>query len=325
VIIDGVTIQNGFSDGIDPDCSRYVRISNCFVESVDDAIVLKSSGALGERRSTEYVTVDNCVLRTASIHFKCGTESCGDFRNIAATNCVFQGGMGMRHGNPGIALYTADGGTLDGVAIDNIVMRDVGTPLAILRSDRDRCALGNGPGPLNSVRIANVIASGANLPGAPATGISIEGLSIAMVNAGIGPKTLEAIPEFPKEYPQPTMFGPLPAFGLFLRHLSKISLRDLQLQAPAQEERPAIVADDVDALQLLGYTDDGAESGSHLWFNNVRNSVAECIQTSPASRHSYRVSGAKTKDLYFKGNGSFDWNRSLEVDANVPRQAVHQQ
>jgi hypothetical protein len=332
VTIDGITIQNGFSDGIDPDCSRYVTISNCFIESVDDAIVLKSSGALGERKSTEYVTVDNCVLRTASIHFKCGTESCGDFRNIAVANCVFQGGMGMRHGNPGIALYTADGGTLENAAISNIVMRDVGTPIAILRNDRDRCALGNGPGPLNSVHIANVIATGAKLPsviaglpGAPVTGIYIEGLSIAMADTGIGPETLEAIPESPKQYPQPTMFGPLPTFGFYLRHVSTISMRDLQLRASTQEQRPAIVADDVDALQLLGYTDDSGKTGSHLWFNNVRDSVAECIFTFPASPHSYRVSGTKTTNLYFKGTGSFNWNQVLLVDARVPRHAVHQQ
>jgi polygalacturonase len=53
VTIYGVTIQNGFSDGIDPDFSRNVRISNCFVESVDAAICLKASGALGERRAME--------------------------------------------------------------------------------------------------------------------------------------------------------------------------------------------------------------------------------------------------------------------------------
>lgn len=337
VTIDGVTIQNGFSDGIDPDCCRYVRISNCLVESVDDAIVLKSSGALGERRPTEYVTVDNCILRTASIHFKCGTESCGDFRNIAVSNCVFQGGMGMRHGNPGIALYSADGGALDNVAISNIVMRDVGTPLAIVRNDRDRCTIGNGPGPINSIRIANVIASGAKLPsviaglpGAPVTGISIDGMSLAMVGVSTVSKTLEAIPESPKAYPQPTMFGPLPAYGLFMRHVSAISLRDLQIQASVQEALPAIVADDVDAMQLLGFTDGGGKSASHLWFNNVRNSIVECICTLPAPPHSYHVSGARTANLDFKrigpkGIGLHDWNRALQIDADVPRHAVHQQ
>lgn len=332
VTVDGVTIQNGFSDGIDPDCCRYVRITNCFVESVDDAIVLKTSGALGERWSTEYITVDNCILRTASIHFKCGTESCGDFRNIAVSNCVFQGGMGMRHGNPGIALYAADGGSIDNVAISNIVMCDVGTPLAILRNNRDRCAFGNGPGPISSVRIANVIATGARLPSviaglpdAPVTGVSIDGMSITMANSSAGSKTLDAIPESPKEYPQPTMFGPLPAFGLFLRHVSTISLRDLRLQAAAQEVLPAIVADDVDEMQLLGFTDDGGESASQLRFNNVRNSVAECICTLPLPPHSYRVSGAKTTNLYFKGIGSPDWDRVLLVEADVPHHAIHQQ
>jgi hypothetical protein len=177
-----------------------------------------------------------------------------------------------------------------------------------------------------------VIASGAKLPsviaglpGAPAAGISIEGLSIAMANTGTGPRTLEEIPESPKEYPQPTMFGPLPAFGLFLRHVSEVRLQGLELKALAQEERPALVVDDAEALELLGYTDDGEESGSHLWFNNVRNSVAECIRTLPASPGSYRVSGTKTNNLYFKSTDSSESDRALAIDANVPQHAVHQQ
>ncbi len=36
----------------------------------------------------EHVTVTNCVLRTASIHLKCGTESLGDFRDITFSNVV---------------------------------------------------------------------------------------------------------------------------------------------------------------------------------------------------------------------------------------------
>ena len=43
----GVTIRNGYSDGVDPDCCRNVRIANCHIESRDDAVVLKTSLALG--------------------------------------------------------------------------------------------------------------------------------------------------------------------------------------------------------------------------------------------------------------------------------------
>ena len=331
VTIDGVTLRNGFSDGIDPDCSRYVRITNCFVESVDDAICLKSSYALGELRPTEYVTVDNCILRTASIHFKCGTESCGGFREIAVSNCVFQGGMGMRHGNPGIALYTTDGGALEDVVISNIVMRDVGTPLAIMRGNWDTCSLGP-PGPLATVRISNVVASGAKLPSViaglpdwPVTGVSIDGFSVSMANSGTGATALETIPEVPHKYPQPTMFGPLPAFGIFVRHASDVNLRDLHLQPAPGENRAAIVADDVDDLQLLDFEDLSNTSDPHLWFKDVRNSVVESIGAPPSRSQSYRVDGAETANLSFVNKTALSGqNPVLDVGQTVPPGAVRQ-
>src|SRR5262249_7290526 len=62
VDIRGVNIRNGYSDGIDPDCCRNVRIAGCRIESRDDAIVAKASLALGVRRSTENIVVTDCVL-----------------------------------------------------------------------------------------------------------------------------------------------------------------------------------------------------------------------------------------------------------------------
>jgi len=64
VDVQRVTIRNGYSDGIDPDCCRNVRITGCDIESRDDAIVLKTSLALGARRATQDVTVSDCRLTT---------------------------------------------------------------------------------------------------------------------------------------------------------------------------------------------------------------------------------------------------------------------
>ena len=83
VDVDGVTIFNGYADGIDPDCCQFVRIANCYVETFDDAIVPKTSPSLGYLRATENVTVTNCVLTTSCYALKLGTESSGDFKNIA--------------------------------------------------------------------------------------------------------------------------------------------------------------------------------------------------------------------------------------------------
>src|SRR5208282_99535 len=72
VDIDGVTMVDDYADGIDPDSCRYVRISNCYFDGWDDAIVAKASFALGYRRSTENLTVTNCVLTTNSCYLKFG-------------------------------------------------------------------------------------------------------------------------------------------------------------------------------------------------------------------------------------------------------------
>src|SRR6185295_8600453 len=57
VDIVGVTILNGYSDGIDPDCCQDVRITSCRIDTRDDAIAIKTSFALGRRRATRRVTV----------------------------------------------------------------------------------------------------------------------------------------------------------------------------------------------------------------------------------------------------------------------------
>ena len=104
VLIDGVTILNGFSDGIDPDSCRNVRISNCRIETIDDAIVPKASFSLGERRASENITVTNCILSTVCNGFKLGTESGGGFRRVAVDNCIITGHSNGRPATSGIAL-----------------------------------------------------------------------------------------------------------------------------------------------------------------------------------------------------------------------------
>lgn len=330
VEIHGVRIHAGRADGIDPDCCRHVVISDCFIESVDDSLCLKASGSLGQRGKTEHVTVTNCVLRTASIHFKCGTESCGDFRNITFSNCVLEGGVGMRHGNPGIAFYTVDEGDLEEIAVSNITMQNVGTPLAIVRGDRDRCHVGKGPGVLRGITIHNVRATGAKLPsviaglpGAPVQDIQISGFHVTTQAARKGRAASEVVPEAPKAYPEPVMFGELPAFGMFLRHVENVRLSEVQFQAPQGEQRPDLVADDVSFLRLRGHERRGEAAEVHLLLKDVQESFVECVAVIGPPRHAFQVVGSKTRDLYLQGQGSINWRTHLYVEKEVEKTAVH--
>jgi len=78
--VDNLTLDNlkidTNRDGMDIDCCRNVRVSNCSVNSPwDDAICLKSCYGLGFARSTDHVTITNCLRHPAAIRkARCSTQ-----------------------------------------------------------------------------------------------------------------------------------------------------------------------------------------------------------------------------------------------------------
>jgi polygalacturonase len=148
ITVDGVTVLNGYADGIDPDSCRYVRISNCYVDCYDDAICPKASPSMGmeNKRPVEDLTVTNCVLRTNSSNFKFGTESSGDFRNVAFTNSTMRPRETGKPPNSGIALESVDGSHIEGVVISNVSMIGVKTPIFVRLGNRGRGSIPKCPG-----------------------------------------------------------------------------------------------------------------------------------------------------------------------------------
>lgn len=279
--VDNFTLDNLIidtnRDGMDIDCCRNVRLSNCSVNSPwDDAIVLKSSFGLGYARSTEVVTITNCFVtggyeegtlldatmkrlpsdgranRTGRI--KLGTESNGGFKNITISNCVFDSCQGL-------ALETVDGGLLEDIAITNITMRDVvSAPIFLRLGRRMRGPAGVPIGKLRRVIISNVVSSNSAsrlaciISGIP--GYEIEDIKLSDIYLqpqGGGTANDAAIEPLEKEnaYPEPEMFGPMPAHGFFIRHVKGIEMTNIEINCSKEDARPAFVFEDVSDTDLL--------------------------------------------------------------------------
>ena len=69
---------------------------------------------------------------------------------------------------------------------------------------------------------------------------------------GCSPEELAAIPEWERRYPEFSMWKELPAWGLYIRHADNITLRNVTLRLNGDDYRPAIVADDVNGLEIVG-------------------------------------------------------------------------
>lgn len=104
-----------FPNGIDPDCCKDVMISNCLVETGDDAIVVKTTQLMTKKYGfSENIVVSNCVLTSRDSGVKIGTETHGDIRNIIISNCV------MKNCSRGIGIWTRDGGNISDIYIHHI-------------------------------------------------------------------------------------------------------------------------------------------------------------------------------------------------------------
>jgi hypothetical protein len=58
------------------------------------------------------------------------------------------------------------------------------------------------------------------------------------------------VPEQESEYPEFSMFGELPAWAFYVRHVNGLVMKNIIVKAEAPDYRPAFVFDDVQSLQL---------------------------------------------------------------------------
>ena len=289
--VDNLTIDNlkidTDRDGMDIDCCKNVRVSNCTVNSPwDDAIVPKSSFALGYNRACENMNITNCFVSGCyqlgtvldgtwkkftmeadrkvggTGRIKCGTESNGGFKNITISNCVFEGCQGL-------ALETVDGALLEDVAVTNITMRDIiSCPIFLRLGARLRGPKGTGDqstvvGTLRRVLLSNITCYnsaakfGSNITGIP--GYAVEDLKISdvyvqHVGGGTADQMKIEVPEDENKYPEPGMLGPLPAHGFYFRHVNRLEMSHVEVAPVAVDARAAIYLDDVHRADFFAIT-----------------------------------------------------------------------
>src|ERR1022692_4813310 len=163
--------------------------------------------------------------------------------NITISNCVFEGCQGY-------ALESEDGAQLEDITITNTTMRDlVSGPIFMrlgsrLRGPKESTKVGT----FKRILISNLdcynaaFKVGSILSGIP--GYSIEDVKLSNIYVEtVGGGAVDAAnvppPEFENKYPDPGMFGTMPAFGFFLRHVRNIEMSHVELASTAPDARPA--------------------------------------------------------------------------------------
>jgi len=314
--VDNLTIDNlkidTNRDAIDIDCCKHVRVSNCSLNSVnDDALVLKSSYALGYAAPTENITITNCAVMgfdegtfldgtykmtqkvapdkgevTGRIKF--GTESNGAFRNITISNCTFEHCRGF-------ALETVDGAILEDITISNITMRDIlNSPFFFRVGSRMR-----GPeelviGSCKRILIDNVIVTSSNpryaslimgIPGHYIEDIVLSNIWIKIKGGAPASQANVVVPELENSYPDPKEFGDIPAYGFFIRHAKNIQMNNINLEFEKPDARPVFILEDVKGADFYNVNAEVSEGSSLFWLKDVSDFSVERVNNLEKQSH----------------------------------------
>jgi hypothetical protein len=83
------------------------------------------------------------------------------------------------------------------------------------------------------------------IPGHAIEDLRLSNIRIAYRGGGTHADAALEPEEKEQEYPEPDMFGNIPAYGLFARHVNGLSVRDMVVTYAKSEYRPAVMLHDV--------------------------------------------------------------------------------
>ena len=315
VVIQGIVIRNPAigpnTDGIDLTGCRNVVISDCLIDTGDDAICLKSENPYGDTPLlSQNITVTNCIITSSTNGFKIGTATQGGFENITFSNSTIVSNdpdLAARM-IAGIAIEIVDGGWLDGLVITGIQIDDARAPLLIRRGNRSNQFPSEKAG-LRGVLIDGVHATGAiltssitGIPGMHVEDVRLSDIHIDTVFPGKKEWLRTPVPEVPEAYPQSRMFGWLPASGLYCRHVRGLTMKDVSFTAPPEEWRNTMIFDDVRQLTLGGFRTSSAQGGEPPIVLSETRDVWIYGATAPMNAKAFaKVDGSQTSNLLISG------------------------
>jgi hypothetical protein len=253
------------NDGIDLTDCKHVLVADCQINAADDGVCLKSYHADSECYDIE---VARCDIRSSASAVKFGTASWGGFRKIHVHDIKIQDTF-----RSAIAIESVDGGVADGILVERIDAKNTGNAFFLRLGQR----AGNRPSVLRNVTIRQLKcevpfgrpdeaydlrgpevdyfhnpfpSSICGYPDHRIENVTLEDIEVSYPGqatkgmAYIPLWRIKDIPEQIQKSPEFTMFGELPAWALYARHVDGLTLRNCQFTLRDADFRPAYVFDD---------------------------------------------------------------------------------
>ena len=160
-------------------------------------------------------------------------------------------------------------------------MRDiVNSPIFLRLGARLRGPAGVRAGELRRINISNIAAYNADpryasiisgIPGHDIEDLRLTNVRIYYRGGGTNEQAALEPPERETNYPEPSMFGTIPAYGFFIRHVKGLAINDIEVRYLNEDQRPAFVLNDVKGADFVHVRAQKFQNAPRFVLKNVQN------------------------------------------------------
>ena len=333
VHLDGIYIHNrvnGNNDGFHFISAEHVTVSNCIVNSQDDACAMFGS--------CKNITITNSSFSTRWSVFRFGG---GIVENITISNCLLY----EVYGCP-IKMHADLGARFENVSFSNLVLQNVTGPinfsigpgapstrppaaapqqrpaqdttLPIVRNisfSNIHGTVTTAPGQLSEATLTSDVRPGEGhscitlncVGGSTLENISFDNIHLTFGGGGTAEDAARRdLPQISGEY---FALGPMPAYGFYARNARGITLQNVRFQVSTADLRPAMILDHVEDVAINGFSVQG---------NTAAESVLRFIDSKEILLTASRVLTPSSTFLQLEGTD----NDAIIVDGGDLRKAA---
>ncbi|MNL21080.1 hypothetical protein D3C87_1423550 [compost metagenome] len=137
-------------------------------------------------------------------------------------------------------------------------------------------------------------ATGADITGSSVIGlenavienVSLSNISISSSGGAKADAMFRKLETLADHYPEATMFGPLPAYGLYIKYVKGIRLNNIRCAFTNTDERPAIALENTSDFELKGSTmESSANANAVLYLKNTTNGFITANSVYSPAKH----------------------------------------
>ncbi|MDR6941135.1 glycoside hydrolase family 28 protein [Mucilaginibacter pocheonensis] len=329
--IRGKVIHN--NDGFHFIGSTYVHVSNCDVQSQDDACALFGS--------CKFVTVSDCSFSTRWSVFRFGG---GEAENIMVSNCLIY----ETYGCP-IKMRCSPGSRFENITFSNLVMKDVTGPISIglgtAKSSVNKVT--DTPGIIRNISFNNIQATvvkpvplrGSEFaskynPGEIFSCITLNAMNdvylenISFNNVDVtfpGGGTAEhaSVRDVPKVAGEYYQIGIPPAYGMYARNVRGLTLHNIRFAMTSPDMRPALILDNVQDATVNGLSAQGQKNAeSLLRFINTQDILVTALRVLTPVTNLLQAEGSTCANIKIEGGDISKAGKALVVTSGASTQAI---